>query len=236
MSVADIGAQSGKRRRDGQHASVSSRADYSHFPAEVASLAMQLFLRDATRLFDPFAGWGERHAAARSHGKDYVGFDVNPQAIETARTEYGVSNVLANSLTADIPEFDGMLTCPPYWNLERYSPDGIEQHRTFKEFIDRGLTPVFARAYAAASPGSVFCVMVGDWRKDHTYYDLAHKTRCIFERLGAEVIDEVIVSRKTVSKIKIMIPQAVRLGYTVKVHEYLLVYRKPGENWLAIPR
>ena len=35
------------------------------------------------------------------------------------------------------------------------------------------------------------------------------------------------MSRLGVSKVKVMIPQAVRLGYTVKVHETLSVFAKP---------
>lgn len=35
------------------------------------------------------------------------------------------------------------------------------------------------------------------------------------------------VGKRYVSKIKIMLPQAKRLGYSVRVHENLLVFRKP---------
>jgi len=45
--------------------------------------------------------------------------------------------------------------------------------------------------------------------------------------LGAEPIDKIICNRKIISKIKIMIPQARRLGYTVRVHENLSVFKKP---------
>jgi len=38
--------------------------------------------------------------------------------------------------------------------------------------------------------------------------------------------DKVVLSSKKYSKIKVMLPQAKRLGYTVKVHQILLVYYK----------
>jgi hypothetical protein len=44
--------------------------------------------------------------------------------------------------------------------------------------------------------------------------------------LGFKPFDKVVVSRLTTSKIKIMLPQAKRLGYTVKVHETLSVFKK----------
>lgn len=68
--------------------------------------------------------------------------------------------------------------------------------------------------------------MVGEWRKNHQYYDLEFVTRSIMADLGAVMFDQITVSRKTTSKIKIMLPQAKRLGYTVRVHESLLVFKK----------
>jgi hypothetical protein len=68
--------------------------------------------------------------------------------------------------------------------------------------------------------------MVGEWRSKRIYYDFEYETRRIFKELGATIIDQIIVSRKKTSKIKIMLPQCKRLGYSVRVHETLLVFRK----------
>jgi DNA modification methylase len=223
-SVIDIGKQE-QRRSEGGHDNVSSRAEHSHFPDEAGDVACELFLRGCSLVFDPFAGWGERHNACRKHGLNYVGYDINPEAIEYARKTYSVENTLANSMHDAVPAFDGLFTCPPYWNLEWYSDRGIENHKTFPEFVD-SLRQIFCHAFYAAKPGARFVVVVGDWRAKHVYYDLAFHVHKIFTDLGARPVDEVILSRKTISKIKIMIPQALRLGYTVKVHEKMLVFKK----------
>jgi DNA modification methylase len=226
-SVVDIGEQPGDRRGDPTlHNRRTSRAEYSHFPLEVGSLAMQLYLRECERLFDPFAGWGERHADAVAAGKEYVGYDINPHAIAEAQRVYGVGNTLADSCTAPIPPFDGLITCPPYWNLEVYSEAGIENAQSFEAFVKWGLWPILSRCYEAAEAGAMFCIMVGDWRLDHVYYALAHQVRKLFDILGAATVDEVILNRRASTKVKYMLPQAVRLGYTVKVHETLLVFKK----------
>ena len=80
--------------------------------------------------------------------------------------------------------------------------------------------------WAKAEKGSVYCIMVGEWRHDHKFYDLEGVTRRIFDDLGATLFDQVVVSRKKVTKINILLPQAKRLGYTVRLHESLLVYVK----------
>ena len=225
VSVIDIAAQ-GKRKNE-DHNSTSSRANYSPFPVEIATLCAEFFLRDATVVFDPFAGWGERGAAIKKVGKMYIGYDSSPDAIAKADAEYGVKNTLCDSLTAPIPTFDGLLTCPPYWNLELYAgANGLDRAKSWGVFLD-SLFDVFARCYAAAASGAVLCVMVGDWRKQHTYYALEFEVCDMFDQLGAAVVDKIVVSRSKISKIKIMLPQAKRLGYSVRVHENLLVFRKP---------
>jgi hypothetical protein len=227
VSVVDIEAQ-GKRGKE-DHAAASSRQNYSPFPEEIAILCYEFFLRDATVIFDPFAGWGERAAIADRFGKTYIGYDISEQAIEKASASYGVSNTLADSCMAPIPEFDGLLTCPPYWNLERYaSPDGLDRCDTWEVFLHR-LALVFARCAASAKPGATFCVMVGEWRKNHRFFDLEWQTTRILKDLGLQVVDKLVVSRKKISKIKIMLPQCKRLGYSVRVHENLLIFRKPLE-------
>jgi DNA modification methylase len=225
VSVIDIAAQ-GKRKNE-NHNSTSSRANYSPFPIEIATLCAEFFLRDATIVFDPFAGWGERGAAVKKTNKTYIGYDVSQEAIDKAVAEYDVTNNLCDSLTAPIPAFDGLFTCPPYWNLETYaSENGIDRIKEWDAFLD-ALFTVFQRCYAAAANGTIFCVMVGDWRKQHKYYDLEWKVCDMFDQFGATVVDKIVVSRSKVSKIKIMLPQAKRLGYSVRVHENLLVFKKP---------
>lgn len=226
VSVIDITAQ--KKRANENHATTSSRANYSPFPIEIVDLCYELYLRESSVIFDPFAGWGERHSGAKKHCKKYIGYDISPEAIEKARNEHGVINTLENSLTGTLPEsFNGLITCPPYWNLEKYaSPSGLDKLKTWPEFIG-SLGEVFSRAYNAADAGATFCVMTGDWRAKHVYYDLTHQVDVIFSALGADIVDKVTVSRKKVSKIKIMLPQAKRLGYSVRVHESLHVFRKP---------
>ena len=121
VSVIDIAAQ--KKRVNEDHANVSSRENYSPFPSEVSDLCYQFYLRDSENIVDPFAGWGERHSKAIEWGKNYIGFDISNKAIEKAKSEFGVDNVLSDSRSVGVPVHDGLLTCPPYWNLEKYASD-----------------------------------------------------------------------------------------------------------------
>lgn len=224
VSVLDIEAvgKSGIRGVE-NHDGDSSRKNFSPFPASVATLCAEFFLRDSSVVVDPFAGWGERGVAVQKTGKQYFGFDVSPDAIEVA-TSKGANVLLNDSSSAFVPEHDGLLTCPPYWNLEKYAGQGLHSNKTWDGFLAE-LKYILTRFREKAKPGSTYCIVGGDWRSVGVYYDFVFELEKMLWRLDMKPHDKVILSRKTISKIKIMLPQAKRLGYTVKVHESLLVYR-----------
>ena len=85
---------------------------------------------------------------------------------------------------------------------------------------------IWRRVTEKAETGAKYCIVVGDWRKNHKYYDFIYQTEKIMDKCGMKPFDKVVLSVKKQSKIKIMLPQAKRLGYTVKVHQVLLVYEK----------
>ena len=226
VSVFDVEkAGKNKIRKKQDHNKVSSRATYSPFPEDVAEWCSEYFLRDANNIFDPFAGWGQRHKAVVDKGKNYTGYDISPQAIKYAKDNFNVDNTLADSRVAEIPQHDGLLTCPPYWNLEKYQADGLSKIKKWENFLV-DYEKIWKRVVEKAEPGSKYCIVLGDWRKKGKYYDFTYQTEKIMEKLGMIPFDKVVLSSKKYSKIKVMLPQAKRLGYTVKVHQVLLVYYK----------
>ena len=224
ISVLEISAQ---KKRTGNRLD-SSRSGFSPFAEEVSDICYEFYLRDSKNVFDPFAGWGERAEKAKEWNKNYIGFDTSKDAIMSAKKK-GFDNVLANSLFDEIPKHDGLITCPPYWNLEKYSGNGIDQTKTWEDFIYQ-YTEIWKRCYEKAEIDSTYCIMVGEWRKNHVFYDLEYITRKAFKELGATLFDQVVISRKLVSKVTVMMPQAKRLGYSVRVHESLLIFKKQHEK------
>lgn len=224
VSVFDV-KPSGKKGIRGKqyHNKKSSRATYSPFPQDIAEWCAEYHLRDNQIIFDPFAGWGERHNAIKNANKTYIGYDISQKAIVNAKEKYGVDNILANSLTEEIPSHDGLLTCPPYWNLEKYEKNGIDREKTWEIFLEK-YEKIWKRVSEKALPGAKYCIMVGDWRKNHKFYDFTYQTEKILEKCGMKPFDKVVLSYKKISPIKLMLPQAKRLGYTVKVHQTLLIY------------
>lgn len=226
VSIFDVKPIGMKGIRGKQHHDKkSSRSTYSPFPQDIAEWCAEYFLKNKHNIFDPFAGWGERHAAIKKAGKNYTGYDISLKAIQYAYEHFNVQNTLANSLTEKIPIHDGLLTCPPYWNLEKYSKEGIDHIKKWGDFLVE-YEKIWKRCIEKAEDGALYCIMVGDWRKNHIYYDFTFETERILKKHGMKLFDKVILSYKKISPIKLMLPQAKRLGYTVKVHQYLLIFKK----------
>lgn len=212
--------------RGAQTTSTSSRKTFSPFPTDVAEWVVRYFLRDCSSVFDPYAGWGERHAACRDAGKAYYGLDVSPAAVSHAQHEHGVQNICADSRHhTPLPAFDAVFTCPPYWNVEMFQGDGLHSLKTWTDFL-QAYEDVWRRCVEAAPYPARFAVVVGDWRRQHQFYDLTFQTELILHRLGLVPFDKVILSHKRQAPLKAMVYQAKRLGYTCKVHQTLLVYDK----------
>jgi DNA modification methylase len=203
----------------------SSRTEFSPFQTEIGTLCAEFYCRDTFLIYDPFAGWGERHKCCVDASRNYYGIDKSPAAIKYAKEKFNVENHLGDSLEKEIPYHDGLITCPPYWNLEKYEGGGLSSLKSWEEFLIF-YKKIFERAAEKAMIGATYCIMVGDWRKKHKFYNLSFETERIMKSLGFETWDKVIVNQKKIYNYLRMGYNAKKFGYSCKVHQYLLIFKK----------
>ena len=226
VSVFDVEGVGKKGIRGKHNNRKSTRTNYSPFNLDVCEHIVQFYLRDKYVIFDPFAGWGERGAMCEKYEKVYLGYDISPVAIQYAREKFNVNNILGDSRIDDILQHDGLITCPPYWNLEKYDGNNnMSRIKTWEDFLI-DYKKVWKRCVDNAYPGATYCIVVGDWRKENVFYNFSYETQRIMKELGMTCVDKVILSQKKKVNYKIMFPQCCRLGYSAKVHQYLLVFKK----------
>ena len=226
VSVFDVEGTGRKGIRGKSKQKESSRNAYSPFPLDVCEHIVQFYLRDKFVIFDPFAGWGERGAMCEKYEKVYLGYDISPTAIQYAKDHFGVNNLLGDSRVDDILPHDGLITCPPYFNLEKYDGEkNMSRIKTWAGFLN-DYKKVWKRCVANAYPDATYCIVVADFRKEGTFYNLSFETQRIMKELGMECVDKVILSQKKKVCYRIMLPQCKRLCYSAKVHHYLLVFKK----------
>ena len=140
---------SGKHGRD----IFNSAVFLSHAPAQFPIVAAAKIYRyfEATQVFDPYAGWGDRCIAAMASDIDYIGVDSNKKLkasfrnmIKTFDTEAVVTIISRKVENTNYKKFDFDLifTSPPFWqdNVMVECYNGSEDN--YEDFLDNSLFPI----------------------------------------------------------------------------------------------
>lgn len=138
----------------------------ARFPEEMVAEFLRFFTKRGGWVLDPFAGSGATLVACAEEGRNGVGIEVNPRyahkaAARTAqRSMEGISQLVMcadavragdSALWADhadlaerglpfqdgLPQFDFIITSPPYWRMLRTSRGGV--YSKHKQRADQGL-------------------------------------------------------------------------------------------------
>merc|ERR1711879_466752 len=92
--------------------------------------------------------------------------------------------------------FDFVLTCPPYFRLEKYSslPEDLSNLDTYKAFVER-YSAIIHETLDHLKEQHFACVVVGSYRDPNTpeLHDLAADTRLSFQACGAKMFNKAIL-------------------------------------------
>jgi len=217
---------------------------YQDFPSifnpAVASWILNCFAPDSGTCFDPFAGGGTRAIMAAKHGLQYVGVELRAnEALETRRraeandctSSVDIMVGDARDCTADMDAgvMDFLITCPPYWNLEKYDggPGDLSMIEDCDAFFEQ-MAIVVRECYRLLRPGALACWVIGLHRHpDGTLAPLHHSLSHIHAQAGFALQEEIVLSHKNNGAVQ-------RVGNfergkrrLIRTHEYVMVYRKP---------
>jgi DNA modification methylase len=121
----------------------------SQFPPFIAGQVYKYF--NATKVLDPFAGWGDRCIAAMALDIDYTGIDSNThlkplytEMIDFYPSKSKIKMIYKKTENVDIDklDFDFVFTSPPYWDekgklIEQYYNTNLNYY----EFLNITLIP-----------------------------------------------------------------------------------------------
>jgi hypothetical protein len=210
----------------------------SIFDPVLTELAYRWFSPPAGHVLDPFAGGSVRGIIAALLGREYTGIDLRPEQVAAnveqadaicpghrPRWIAGDSRdlaALAPGLEADL-----VFSCPPYYDLERYSDD----HRDLSVMDWHDFRVIYARIIKAAAerlrPNRFACFVVGDVRDPAGMYrDLPGETIRAFRTAGMHLYNEAVLVTPTGT-----LPIRVRGGFDAarklgKAHQNVLVFVK----------
>jgi len=124
------------------------------FPEELVKRLVGFFSKSGSWILDPFAGVGSTLIACKETSRNSVGIELNPEFAKTGRTyldtvegnsqQYlivgdalNAKSLIENQFKDDTPEFDYLITSPPYWDMLRKSRGGSDS--VHKDREEKGL-------------------------------------------------------------------------------------------------
>lgn len=103
--------------------------------------------------------------------------------------------------------------------------------KTYSEFLD-AIDICSKNIFRVLKPGGFCCWVVGDWRDGKGYHQFGNDSINIFNKNGFISHDTVIIKNNSPFA-ALMCGKCASKRITSKTHEYLLVFRKPGELDIA---
>jgi DNA modification methylase len=176
----------------------------SIFDPVLCEIAYRWFCPPGGTVLDPFAGGSVRGIVASRLGLRYVGIELRPEQVAANVAQLHLADGLKPEwrqgdareiarLAGDI-EADLIFSCPPYWNLERYSDDPADLSNMDRDDFFSAYVEVIRGAVERLRPDRFAVWVVGDVRDDDGgYVNLPGRTVEDFEAAGARFYNDAIL-------------------------------------------
>ena len=210
--TSDNGLTYDNRRMDKYAGNGKNFNGTSVFNPVLTEVMYKWFTTANSRIFDPFAGGITRGALAAIFGHKYTGCDVNPIQVQDNERLYQQlqkkyiidgecrwENINCLDYKND-NLYDFIFTCPPYYNLEKYTDldTDLSNCNSYKDFLSL-YTQVIEMCYNVLDNDSFMVWVVSDVRDKKTteYYGLVADTIKAGQAAGFKFYNEIILYNDT---------------------------------------
>lgn len=176
----------------------------SVFDPVLCEIMYKWFSADGDSVIDCFAGGSVRGIVAAETGRQYTGVDLREEQVEANRIQAeeicnGITPVWICGDSKNIKqlapgEYDFIMTCPPYGDLEVYSdkPDAISNMEA--DEFDKAYREILANTVSMLKEDRFACIVVGNYRDRKGFLrDLVGLTVRSMESAGAKYYNDFIV-------------------------------------------
>ena len=188
-------------------------------------------------VLDQFVGGGTTAVEAKLTGRNFIGFDINPAAVELTQKkldfEYNTSAEIsvklgdARKLELSDDSIDLICTHPPYADIINYS-DGIDGDLSLLS-INPFLTEmgtVAEECYRVLKKDKFCAILMGDTRKKGMVQPLAFETMQLFELAGFKLKEIIIKEQHNCKATGYWKTNSIKYKFLLLAHEYLFVFKK----------
>ena len=195
------------------------------------------YSQEGDTVLDPFVGGGTTAVEAKLTNRNFIGFDINPAAVERSRQKCEFSFDTTASTQIELGDARSMplndasvdLICahPPYADIIHYSDDidGDLSLLPMKDFLfEMGKV---AQGFYRVLKNDKFCaILMGDMRKKGMVQPLAFETMRVFELAGFKMKEIIIKEQHNCKATGYWKTNSIKFNFLLLAHEYLFVFKK----------
>lgn len=195
------------------------------------------YSEESDTVLDPFVGGGTTAVEAKLTNRNFIGFDINPDAVElsrkkcefefntTATTQIDVADV--RKLPLKDSSVDLICAHPPYADIIHYSEDidGDLSLLKTKDFLFE-MGKVADEFYRVLKKDKFCAILMGDTRKKGMVQPLAFETMRIFEMAGFKTKEIIIKEQHNCKATGYWKTNSIKFNFLLLAHEYLFVFKK----------
>lgn len=195
------------------------------------------YSKEGDTVLDPFVGGGTTAVEAKLTHRNFIGVDINPDAIELTKnkcafdfdTQATTTIMLGDARHLEIEDNSIDLICahPPYADIIHYSEniDGDLSLLPIKKFLFE-ISKVADECYRVLKKDKYCAILMGDTRKKGMVQPLAYETMRIFELAGFKAKEIIIKEQHNCKATGFWKTNSLKHNFLLLAHEYLFVFKK----------
>ena len=202
----------------------------SKFNSENCKNIIEFFTSKGDTILDPFGG--RTRAIISNHlDRKYVGFELTekyfPAESTSDRKIFNMDSGDMDKVLDKSMKFDLAFTCPPYWNMEKYS-DNEKDLSTFKTYDDflEGCNRRLEIASSYLKEDGFLIVVLMDFRNKGVFHSWHTDTIEYFHSNTDFKLYDTILWEMSPAKRHPLYPQALVNRRMLNTHEYCLVFNR----------
>jgi hypothetical protein len=206
----------------------------SVFDPALCELLYCWFSPAGARVLDPFAGGHTRGVVAAAMGRAYTGVDLSAKQVRVNRSRAETLGLTPEWIVGDSAEvlgaiegeYDLLLSCPPYADLEKYSDDPRDLSAMPYDAFLKAHAEIVRLAVARLCPDRFAVWVIGDVRdKAGCLRGLPASVAAHFEAAGCRLYNHAILAQNPGSA-AIRARGMFRARKLCPVHQHVLVFAK----------
>jgi len=195
------------------------------------------YSQEGDTVLDQFVGGGTTAVEARLTHRNFVGFDINQNAVALSKqkcnfdfeTDCSCSVHLGDARNLSLPDESVDLICthPPYADIIQYSDDieGDLSHLDMKAFLPE-IFKVAEESFRVLKKDKFCAILMGDTRKKGMVQPLAFETMTMFQLAGFKLKEIIIKEQHNCQATGYWKTNSIKFNFLLLAHEYLFVFKK----------